>query len=53
MESSTQGQDPAQIIADHGKMLARVDGVDAGVAGLDVRIEELIAPFCPGSGLSG
>ena len=27
------------------KMLARVDGIDAGIAALDVKIEELIAPF--------
>jgi transposase len=28
-----------------GKMLARVDGIDADIAELDARIEELIAPF--------
>jgi transposase len=28
-----------------GKMLARVDGIDADIAELDARIEEMIAPF--------
>ncbi len=28
-----------------GKMLGRVDGIDADIAALDARIEELIAPF--------
>jgi len=27
------------------RMLARIDGLDAGIAGLDDRIEEMIAPF--------
>jgi hypothetical protein len=28
-----------------GKMLARVDGIDSDIAGLDARVEEMIAPF--------
>jgi transposase len=36
-----------------GRMLARVDGIDADLAELDARIEELIAPFAPGGGPAG
>jgi transposase len=33
-----------------GKMLARVDGIDADIAELDARIEELITPFAEAAG---
>ena len=35
------------------KMLARVDGIDADIAELDARIEEMIAPFAAGGGTAG
>jgi transposase len=33
-----------------GKMLARVDGINADIAELDARIEELVAPFAQAAG---
>jgi transposase len=33
-----------------GKMLARVDGIDAGIAELDAAIEAMIAPFAAAAG---
>ena len=35
------------------RMLARIDGLDADIAGLDERIEEMIAPFRGRGGTTG
>ena len=36
-----------------GKMLARIDAINADIAELEARIEELIAPFAHGGGPAG
>ncbi len=36
-----------------GKMLARVDAIDADIAELDARIEELIVPFAQAAERAG